>query len=121
MNPKKPPLERAWPATPLWAIGVSAAVFTVAQVGLLRPFYAQWDKGAHFLCFLATWWVFHRVLGMGRVVALVLAAALGAFIEVHQIGLPGFNPSWSDFAADLAGIAAAWALALAFPVRKGSP
>lgn len=121
MSPKKPPLEKAWLVTPLWATGVSAAVVAVAQVGLLRPFYAQWDKGAHALCFLVTWWVFHRVLGMGRVVALVLAAALGAFIELHQIGLPGFNASWSDFAADLAGIAAAWALAAAFPARKDSP
>lgn len=121
MSPKKPPLEKAWLATPLWTIGVSAAVVAVAQVDLLRPFYAQWDKGAHALCFMATWWVFHRVLGMGRVAALVLAAALGAFIELHQIGQPGFNASWSDFVADLAGIAAAWALASAFPARKGSP
>ncbi|WP_066258672.1 VanZ family protein [Hydrogenophaga flava] len=121
MSPKKPPLEKAWLATPLWAAGMAAAVVAVAQVDLLRPFYAQWDKGAHALCFLVTWWVFHRVLGMGRVLALVLAAALGAFIEVHQIGVPGFNASWSDFAADLAGIAAAWALAAAFPARKDSP
>lgn len=121
MNPKKPPLNKAWPAQQLWAVGVSVAVLTVAQVELLRPFYSQWDKSAHALCFLATWWIFHRVLGMGRVVALVLAASLGALIELHQIGQPGFNASWSDFVADLAGIAVAWALASAFPARKGSP
>jgi hypothetical protein len=40
---------------------------------------------------------------------------------VHQIGQPSFDPSWSDFFADLAGIAGAWALALAFPARKGPP
>lgn len=103
------------------AAGVSAVVYFMAQLGGIRPAYAQWDKTAHFLCFLATWWVFHRVLGMGRVAALLLAAALGAFIEVHQIGQPSFDPSWFDFFADLAGIAGAWALALAFPSRKGTP
>lgn len=120
MAPKKPP-SKAWMGAPVLAAGVSVLVFVVAQVDIIRPAYAQWDKAAHFLCFLATWWVFHRVLGMGRVAAFLLAAALGAFIEVHQIGQPSFDPSWSDFFADLAGIAGAWALALAFPARKGPP
>lgn len=112
---------KAWMGPPVLAAGVSAVVFFMAQVDTIRPAYAQWDKAAHFLCFLTTWWVFHRVLGMGRVAALILAATLGAFIEVHQIGQPSFDPSWSDFFADLAGIAGAWALALAFPARKGPP
>lgn len=112
---------KAWMGAPVLAASVSAAVFFLAQLGSIRSVYAQWDKAAHFLCFLATWWVFHRVLGMGRVAALLLAAALGAFIEVHQIGQPSFEPSWADFFADLAGIAGAWALALAFPARKGTP
>lgn len=115
----KNPFVKTWIGTPVQALAVSAAVFYLAQVDLLRPFYAQWDKVAHGLCFLTLWWLFHRLLGMGRGVAGLLAATLGAFIEVHQIGQPSFNPSWADFLADLAGISVGWALALAFPGQKG--
>ena len=118
----KKPLVKAravWTAPPVQAAAVSVAVFYLSQVELLRPLYAQWDKAAHFLCFLTLWWVFHRVLGMGRGIASLLAATLGAFIEVHQIGQPSFDPSWADFLADLVGISAGWALAFAFPQQKG--
>ncbi|MDQ7747032.1 VanZ family protein [Hydrogenophaga pseudoflava] len=118
MVSKKPP-AKTWTGVPVQALTLSAAVFYLAQVDLLRPLYAQWDKAAHFLCFLTLWWLFHRVLGMGRGVAGLLAATLGAFIEVHQMGQPSFNPSWADFLADLAGISAGWALTLAFPAQKG--
>lgn len=120
MVPRKPP-SKPWTGTPVRAAGVSVVVFFMAQLDSIRPAYAQWDKAAHVVCFFATWWVFHRVLGMGRGAAFLLAAALGAFIEVHQIGQPSFDPSWSDFFADLAGIAGAWSLSLALPARKDPP
>lgn len=120
MQPMKP-LFKVLPATPLLAACLSAAVFFMAQVESIRPFYAQWDKAAHLICFFALWWAFRMGLQMGRGAAFVLAASLGALIEVHQMGHPQFHPSWADFFADLAGIGLAWTTSLCLPARKDPP
>jgi hypothetical protein len=103
------------------AAGVSAAVFFMAQLDIIRPFYAQWDKVAHALCFFGVWWVFRVVLPASSVGAFVLAAALGGSIEIYQISHPQFQPSWFDFSADLVGAGVAWATSLAFPSTKDVP
>lgn len=84
--------------------------YQVVQWPSVRVLYSADDKWAHALAFFAVWCALRWALAWTRLQLALLSAALGAAIEVHQRFLPGFNPSWGDWAADLAGIGAAWLL-----------
>jgi len=100
------------------AVCLSVLIFFMAQVDSIRPLYAQWDKQAHFLCFLGAWWMFRTALPAGQGVSFVLAVSLGGLIEIYQISRPQFHPSWFDFLADLAGAGFAWVTSLVFTALR---
>jgi VanZ family protein len=76
----------------------------------VRVLYSADDKWAHAAAFFAVWWALRWALGWRALPLALLSAALGAAVEVHQMYLPGFVPSWADWGADLLGIAAALSL-----------
>lgn len=84
--------------------------YQVVQWPSVRVMYSADDKWAHAAAFFAVWCALRWALAWSGLQLALLSAALGAAIEVHQRFLPGFNPSWGDWAADLAGIGAAWFL-----------
>jgi VanZ family protein len=93
---------------PARVAGLFLVVFFLAQVEILRPWYAHWDKLAHFLCFFSAWWVFRKALPADKGVSFALAVALGGLIELYQISNPRFEASWFDFLADVSGAGLAW-------------
>ncbi len=93
-----------------WVLVVLAAAYAVALYQPVRAWYSSWDKVAHGVVFAGVygglaWALRWRPWGLA-----VLAAAMGAAVEVHQMFMPGFSPSWADWAADLVGIAVAAAV-----------
>ena len=89
-----------------------------AAVGLFR---APWDKLAHATVFallavllaiaLSGAHLLHGRSALSPAQALTLAGLLAALVagadEIHQVWLPGREPSWSDLLADVIGIALA--------------
>ncbi|OOG89013.1 hypothetical protein B0E41_01095 [Hydrogenophaga sp. A37] len=104
---------------PVRAAGLFLAILFMAQVQSIRPWYAHWDKLAHFFCFFAAWWVFRKGLPAGKGVSFMLAALLGAVIEIYQMSHPQFQPSWFDFLADLVGAGLAWATSMVVSTMNG--
>lgn len=90
------------------------AAYQVVQWPSLRALYSAEDKWAHGAAFCAVWWALRWATGWRPWRLAMLSAALGGAVEVHQMFLPGFSPSWADWAADLAGIALAVALFVAW-------
>lgn len=86
------------------AIGI---IYLLVQRPEIRDSYANWDKYAHAVAFLLVWFALRWSLSWPVMQLTVLSAALGGAVEIHQMFLPGFNPSWADWAADLGGIAVA--------------
>ena len=84
--------------------------YQIIQWPTLRHIYSADDKWAHAAAFFSVWWAFSWATGWRPVVLTLLGAGLGAAVEVHQMFLPGFMPSWADWGADLIGIALAWGL-----------
>ena len=56
------------------------------------------------------WWALRWALAWCPLPLALLSAALGGAVEIHQMFLPGFTPSWAYWAADLLGIGLAVAL-----------
>ena len=81
--------------------------YQVVQWPSVRVLYSADDKWAHAAAFFAVWWALRWALGWRAMPLAVLSAALGGAVEVHQMYLPGFSPSWADWGADLLGIAVA--------------
>ena len=86
----------------------------------LRVYYAPWDKFAHATAFFTVWWMLFWASRWPAVWVSLLAAFLGGAIEIHQMFLIGFSPSWSDWMADLAGIALAGVLWAQWCVRRNA-
>lgn len=102
---------------------VAVILFTVYQVVQLkdmRGLYYRWDKLAHGLAFAWVYMALAWALRWRGLWLALLAAALGGAVELHQFFLPGFEPSWGDWAADLAGVALAW-LTLTVWARQMGP
>ena len=91
------------------ALGLWVA-YQMVQWPSLRAIYSAEDKWAHGLAFFAVWWALRWATVWRPWSLVVVSAVLGGAIEIHQMFLPGFSPSWADWAADLAGIAVAWTL-----------
>ena len=84
--------------------------YQVVQWPEIRPLYSAEDKWAHGLAFFSVWWMLRWALAWRPVSLALISAALGGAVEIHQMFLPGFSPSWADWGADLVGIALAVAL-----------
>jgi hypothetical protein len=84
--------------------------YQIIQWPVLRHIYSADDKWAHAAAFFSVWWAFSWAARWRPITLTLLAAGLGAAVEVHQMFLPGFTPSWADWGADLIGIALAWGL-----------
>jgi hypothetical protein len=78
--------------------------YQIVQWTSMRALYSAEDKWAHGAAFFAVWWALRWALGWRLLPLAVLSAALGGAVEVHQMFLPGFDPSWADWGADLVGI-----------------
>lgn len=76
----------------------------------VRSVYAPWDKLAHALAFFAVWWALRWSLNWKGSWLFITSMALGASVELHQMFLPGFEPSLADWAADAVGVGLAWVL-----------
>lgn len=91
-----------------WLGLVLGAAYALALWQPVRALYAHVDKLAHGLAFAGVYaglvWALRAWPWWG--VAL-LAVALGALVEVHQLFLPGFTPSVGDWVADVVGVALA--------------
>lgn len=98
---------------------VMGVAYQVVQWPEIRPLYSAEDKWAHGLAFFTVWWALRWALAWRSISLALLSAALGGAVEIHQIFLPGFTPSWADWAADLVGIALAVALFAWGSRRKG--
>lgn len=79
--------------------------YQLVQLPVMRGMYYRWDKMAHAIAFAAVYLALSWALRWPRHRVALLAAALGAAVEIHQFFLPGFTPSLGDWAADLVGIA----------------
>jgi VanZ family protein len=90
------------------AIAGTASLFVLGAqpyaVGLVPP---PWDKLAHALVFGTLFVVFDRALNLPLSVALALPLLISAADEMHQLFLPGRNPSWADWLAGLCGVVVA--------------
>jgi hypothetical protein len=84
--------------------------YQIVQWPFMRALYSAEDKWAHGAAFFAVWWALRWATTLRPWSLAVLSAGLGAAVEVHQMFLPGFSPSWADWGADLVGIAVACAL-----------
>lgn len=94
------------PGTRLLLVVVALGVaYQLVQWPEVRALYSAEDKWAHGSAFFAVWWALRWALDWRLLSLALLSAALGGAIEIHQMFLPGFMPSWADWAADLLGIA----------------
>ena len=84
--------------------------YQVVQWPAVRAMYSAQDKWAHAAAFFAVWWALRWALNWRMLPLAVLSAFLGGAVEVHQMYLPGFMPSWADWGADLVGISVACCL-----------
>ena len=80
------------------------SAYVLVQQPHIRTQYASWDKAAHAAAFGMTYLGLAWALRWHPLALFLLAAALGAAVEVHQLFLPGFTPSLADWIADVAGI-----------------
>lgn len=82
-----------------------ALAYGMAMWQPVRNWYAPpWDKLAHAVVFALVYAGLAWALRWRLWPLAGLAAALGAVVELHQVFLPGFNPSLEDWLADLVGI-----------------
>lgn len=88
--------------------------YQIVQWPSMRVLYSAEDKWAHGAAFFAVWFALRWATTWRPGMLALVSAALGGAVEVHQMFLPGFSPSWADWGADLLGIALAWALVAAF-------
>ncbi len=95
------------------------ASYQVVQWPEARAVYSAEDKWAHGSAFFAVWWALRWALTWRPLPLALLSATLGGAIEIHQMFLPGFSPSWADWGADLAGIAFAVTMFAFGERRKG--
>ena len=102
------PVQRAWRL--LACLVLLGLAYQVAQWPPMRNMYSPWDKYAHAFAFFWVWWALRWSLSWQPMHLALVSAALGGAVEIHQIFLPGFTPSWGDWAADLGGISLALAL-----------
>jgi hypothetical protein len=84
--------------------------YLIVQWPSMRVLYSADDKWAHGAAFFAVWWALRWATTWRSWRLALLGAGLGGAVELHQMFLPGFSPSWADWSADLAGIALACAL-----------
>lgn len=89
--------------------------YQIVQWPAVRALYSAEDKWAHAAAFFAVWWALRWATSWRPATIAVVSAGLGAAVEVHQIFLPGFNPSWADWAANGAGILVACMLFAVIP------
>ena len=102
----------------LWlTVGVLAMAYAAVQLPDVRQWYAPWDKAFHAGVFAGVAWLLRWCLPWPLWARALLALAMGGAVEVHQMFLPGFSPSWGDWAADAVGIAVA-ALGEGFLTRR---
>lgn len=93
-----------------------ALAYAVAMVPPVRNWYAPpFDKLAHAVVFALVYLGLAWALRWRVWPLVVLAGAMGAAVELHQLFLPGFNAGLDDWLADLVGIGVAglahtWAL-----------
>jgi hypothetical protein len=92
--------------------------YEAAQWPFMRALYSAEDKWAHGAAFCAVVWALRWATGWRPWLLAVVAAALGGAVEVHQMFLPGFSPSWADWAADLGGIALAMVVLAVWPASE---
>ncbi len=93
-----------------WASVVAALLvgYLCIQNAPLRAIYSPIDKFSHAAAFFLVWWILCWVTRWDLRWNVVLASLLGAAIEVHQMFLPGFTPSWADWFADMVGVLLAY-------------
>lgn len=82
--------------------------YQVVQAPAMRALYSADDKWAHGAAFFSVWFALRWATDWRPGMLALVSAALGGAVEVHQMFLPGFNPSWADWGADLLGITLAW-------------
>jgi VanZ family protein len=88
--------------------------YLVAQQPDIRLLYAQWDKLFHALIFVGLWASFYWSWQSSPWLLSWVCLTLGLLIELHQMMLPGFNPSFGDWVADAVGIAFAHGVSLKY-------
>lgn len=93
--------------------------YSLAMWQPIRAWYSSVDKLAHGIVFSGVFGMLVWALPWRSSRVAILAAVLGGAVEIHQFFLPGFTPSWADWAADLCGIVLAWALLGFFSKRGG--
>lgn len=81
--------------------------YQFVQLPAVREIYSAEDKWAHAAAFFAVWWALRWATDWRPMGLALLCAGLGGAVEVHQMFLPGFTPSWADWAADVTGIVVA--------------
>ncbi len=84
----------------------------------VRDGYRDVDKLAHALVFAGVYLALAWALRWPIWALAVLAGALGAAVEVHQLFLPGFTASGMDWLADVVGIGLAGSAHLAWRRRN---
>lgn len=99
------------------AVAIMLLPWLAVQPQLAPPSGGGADKYLHMFCFaglafIGLWTV--RTL-VARVVVLALLLFLGAGIEWLQASVPGRQGSWSDLAADVAGLLLALILLRCWP------
>lgn len=90
--------------------GLAGLFFLGAQSFAVGLVPAPYDKLAHALVFGCLFWALDRALTLPLWLGMAIALAASAADEVHQMWLPGREPSLADWAAGAVGVllVAAW-------------
>ncbi len=87
-----------------WMALLLALAYALAMWAPVRDWYRDEDKLAHAVVFAGVYVALAWALRWKPWALAALAWALGAAVEVHQLFLPGFTASLTDWLADAVGI-----------------
>ena len=106
----------------VWRVAVVAVLLAVAYALVLQPsvkaVYSPFDKAFHAGVFAVVWGLVAWCWQARAWVVSAACMALGLLVELHQMFLPGFDPSFFDVLANAVGIALAHGVYAVYALHK---
>jgi len=103
--------DRSWVRSPFWLVvgllGVTALFVLGAQPFAVGIVPSPYDKLAHALLFGSIFLVVDSALALPLWLALLIPLLVSGGDEIHQLFLPGRQPSLADWLAGVCGVALA--------------